>query len=98
MKNCSLNRKETGFGGLPKIKRMGERCICLFLGLKAFLVSDATEIQNVIIFQLLSFGKFLPWQFAFITTFQQEEVNFQIALATFTWLPLFSCYWLHSST
>lgn len=83
MKNCSLNRKETGFDGLPKIKGMRECCIYLSPGLKAFLVSDATEIQNIIIFQLFIFGKFLPWQFAFITTFQQEEVNFQAALATF---------------
>lgn len=82
--------KETGSGGLPKIKGMGECCIYLFPGLKAFLVSDATEIQNVIIFQLFIFGKFLPWQFVFITTLQQEEVNFRIALATFTWLPPFS--------
>jgi len=75
MKNCTSSRNETGFDGLPKINGVGECCVYLFSGLKAFLVRDVTEIQNVINFQLFIFGKFLLWQFTFIITFQQEEVN-----------------------
>lgn len=78
---------------MPEVKGMAECCIYLLPGLKIFLVSDATEIKNVIIFQLFIFGKFLPWKFAFITL-QQEVVNFQIAVAAFTWVPPFSCYWI----
>lgn len=75
------------------MKEIAECHIYLLPGLKIFLVSDATEIKNVIIFQLFSFGKFLPWKFAFIAL-QQEAVNFQIAVAIFTWVPPFSCSWI----
>lgn len=97
MKNHSLNRKERGFGGLPKIKGMREYYIYFFAGQKAFLVSDVTEIQSVINFQLFIFHAILPQQFPFIT-FQQEKVNFKTPLAAIAWLPPFSCYWIPRST
>lgn len=93
MKNHSLNRKERGSGGLPKIRGMRECYIYLLAGQKAFLVGDVTEIQSVITFQLFIFGAILPQQFAFIT-FQQEKFNFKTPLATIAWLPPFLCYWL----